>query len=75
MSKNSTTNDLILYLYNETLLTKTVLIQQDIDHNPHTAEEFEDLKRARALLDQLLQRPSEHCIDNIMAFSRLIKIG
>ncbi len=74
MNKNFTTDDLILYLYNETQLTETVLIQKDIDTNPETEEEFDSLKKARRLLDSLLERPSNRCFRNIMKYSRTLSL-
>ncbi len=69
MGKTSTTNDLILYLYNETPLTETVLIQKDIDTDPATEAEFESLKKAQHLLDCMLERPANSCLRSIMRYS------
>ena len=70
MHQKSTLDELILYYYNETQLTENVLIQKDIDHNEDTAETFEDIKQAASMLDQLLEKPSARCANNILKYSR-----
>ena len=70
MNKKSTTNDLLLYLFNETQMAETVLTQLAIDFDAATEQEFEEIKAAFALLDSLLESPSEKCISRIMEFSR-----
>lgn len=70
MHQITTLNKLIHYFYNETQLTENVLIQKDIDHNQEIAETFEDIKRAAFLLDELLERPSDRCAENILKYSR-----
>ena len=71
MNKKFTLNDLLLYLYNETHLTESVLIQKAIDYDAETEEEFEDLKSAVAYLDKLLEKPSQKCIENILKYSKV----
>ena len=70
MKKTSTTIELLLYLYNETKMTESVLIQKDIDHNPETEEEFEELKAAVANFNRLLESPSEKCVNRILNYSK-----
>jgi hypothetical protein len=71
MNKKFTPNDLLLYLYNETKMTESVLIQKAIDYDAETEEEFEDLKSAVAYLDKLLETPSQKCIENILKYSKV----
>lgn len=71
MHRKFTPNDLLLYLYNETKMTESVLIQKAIDYDCETEEEFEELKSAVAYLDKLLEFPSEKCIDNILKYSKV----
>lgn len=71
MHRKFTPNDLLLYLYNETKMTESVLIQKAIDYDCETEEEFEELKSAVAYLDKLLESPSEKCIDNILKYSKV----
>jgi len=70
MNKKITLNDLLLYLYNETKMTDSVLIQKAIDFDWETEEEFEDLKSAVAYFDKLLETPSEKCVQNILMYSK-----
>ena len=70
MNKTSTTIDLLLYLYNETRMTESVLIQKAIDYDPETEEEFEELKSAVASLDRLLESPSEKSVNRILNYSK-----
>ena len=71
MQKNYSTNDLILYLYNETQLEDNVFIQQSIDHDDETAEEFSQLVGVQQLLDKVTFNPKESSIDAIMAYSAM----
>lgn len=71
MRKISTTNDLLLYLYNETEMTDSVLTQQAIDYDPETEEEFEHLKAAVGYLDDLLEKPTRKSISNILHYSKV----
>lgn len=65
-----TTNDLLLYLYNETEMTESVFIQKAIDYDAETEEEFEQLKTAISFLDKLLEAPSDKSICNILNYSK-----
>lgn len=65
-----TTNDLLLYLYNETEMTESVLIQKAIDYDAETEAEFEQLKKAISYLDKLLEAPSDKSISNILNYSK-----
>lgn len=70
MSETSTTEKLILYLFNETGMTDSVLIQRAIDYDPETECEFENLKATLSFLDESLVAPSPKTISNIMAYAR-----
>lgn len=72
MSESYTSHDLLLYLYNETKMTDSVLIQKAIDYHAETEEEFEELKAAVCYLDKLLETPSQKCIENILNYSKAI---
>lgn len=71
MSETITLNHLILYLYNETELTDSVLVQHTLDTNEEAAEEYRQLIEARSLIDQTLLAPSENAVSSILAYSRL----
>ncbi len=65
MESNFTQNDLILYLYNETWLADTVMIQDQIDKDPAVELEFESLKATMGFLDGLQAEPSKKCLNKI----------
>jgi hypothetical protein len=69
MSKTSTTEKLVLYLFNETGLTDTVLIQRAIDTDEEVETEFINIKRAFRYLDRALVDPSPRCISNILKYA------
>lgn len=71
MNETVTQDQLILYLYNETQLTESVLVQHAIDTNDEVAEEYGDLIAARNLIDQALMRPSADSVNSIIAYAQL----
>lgn len=70
---NTTTNELIDYLLNETQLQESVEVQHAIDTNYEVHEEFEELKESMDILDHVLMNPTNESIDVIMSFSKLTK--
>ncbi len=71
MNKNSTPINLILYLYNETQLTETVLTQQAIDCDEETGEEFRQLVFIKNLLSESTISPRRDVVDFIKCYSQL----
>jgi hypothetical protein len=72
MLQNYTSNDLILYLYNETDLQDSVFIQKAIDYNEDIAEEFSQLIAVKQLIDDFAcTLPRKNSVDAIMAYSEL----
>ena len=69
MDLNITNEKLILYIYNETSLLDSVLIQREIDENPEVECEFENIKASIKLLDSALTRPSIGSVNKIMRFA------
>lgn len=69
MVQTSTTESLILYLFNETDMIESVLIQREIDENMEVENEFEHMKSALEYLDNALINPSEASVSKIMAFA------
>lgn len=69
MDSNITNEKLILYLYNETDMLDSVLVQKQIDHDPETECEFENLKASLHLLDEAMIRPSQRSVNRIMRFA------
>lgn len=71
MNQISTLNYLVLYLYNETQLMDTVLIQNAIDTNHEIAETYNDLLAAKALVHETLMTPSQKSIQTILNYSKI----
>ena len=71
MQKAYSTNDLILYLYNETGMEDSVFIQQDIDHDEETSEEFSQLVAVHELLDKVTFNQRQSTIDTLTAYSKM----
>ena len=69
MSEISTTEKLILYLFNETALTETVIIQKSIDYDPEVEVEFENIKSALSMIDSTLMNPSSSTVKKIMKYA------
>ena len=69
MIKTSTTENLVLYLFNETGMSDAVLIQRDIDEDPEVEHEFETIKSAMDYVDKALIAPDPHCLTKILAYS------
>jgi len=71
MNKRSTLDSLVLYLYNETELTDSVLVQDAIDHDDEIAETYNSLIQARDLIHQTLLSPEPILRENIMLYAKL----
>lgn len=69
MDESSTQNRLILYLFNETEMADSVLIQKEIDEDPEVECEFENLKATLMLFDNALTAPSQKSVQNVMRFA------
>lgn len=69
MIKTSTTENLILYLFNETGMSDSVLIQREIDTDPEIKNEFDSIKRAVRYIDKALIDPSPECLNKIMRYA------
>jgi hypothetical protein len=70
MQKNFTTDDLIRYAYNETMITDTVLIQQAIDDHIELEETYIGIVSTMRTLDGLMVNPSEKSILTILNYSK-----
>ncbi len=67
------TRKLLLYLFNETEMTDSVVIQHAIDYDYYTAEEFNEIKESFDHLDSLMCDPDQSTVRNIMAYSKSVK--
>ena len=70
MDENVTLEKLVLYYYNETELTDSVLVQKAIDTNYFVAEEYQDLKETFSYLDRIAVNPSDETINSILNYSK-----
>ena len=73
MYLNSTTENLILYYFNETDLSDTVLTQHEIDTDPDVEDEYQSIVTTMDLIDQSLLCPSRNVVGNILEYSKTIK--
>lgn len=71
MNGTVTLDHLILYLYNETELPETVLVQRAIDNDAEIEEEYSHLIAARNLIDSSLLSASSKSIATVMAYAQL----
>jgi hypothetical protein len=71
MNETITLNDLVLYLYNETEITESVMVQRAIDQDENVAEEFYSMAAARDLIDHSLMHASKSSIESILSFAAL----
>ena len=69
MSKTSTTEKLVLYLFNETEMTDSVLIQRAIDNDDEVEMEFNYIKRAFRYVDRALVDPAPQSVRNILDYA------
>ena len=70
MNNSCTLNDLVLYLYNETELTETVLVQNTIDIDEEVAETFNSMVAVKNLLDDSMISASKKALQNILDYAR-----
>ena len=70
MQKSSTLDDLILYYFNETDMTGSVVTQKNIDSNPETEEQFDEIVRTMDYIDNHMISPSAKTIANILSYSK-----
>ena len=68
MKKMYSREDLILYAYNETELTDTVLIQHSIDGDPLVEDEYQEIVASINLLDEFLLEPDDRAMKRLMQF-------
>jgi hypothetical protein len=58
--------DLLLYAYNETELTESVLIQQSIDGDPLVEDEYQEIVASIDVLNKVLFEPDQETMDRLM---------
>lgn len=70
MMDKISTKKLLLYLFNETEMTDSVVVQHAIDENYYVAEEFQEMKESLAHLDSIICDPRKSSVDKILSYSR-----
>ena len=73
MNQNITQDYLVLYLYNETEMTNSVIIQHAIDTNYFVKEQYEELLETVSLFDSINLKPGKNVIDQILNYSEKTK--
>jgi hypothetical protein len=66
---DDTQDYLILYYFNETEMTDSVLIQKEIDYCPHTEEAYSHLVTVFEKVDEALFSASEKSIQKVLAMA------
>jgi len=64
------TKKLILYFFNETEMTDSVVVQHAIDYDYRTNEEYNEMKETLGHLDSMMSEPDRKTVDSILAYSR-----
>ncbi len=70
MIKTFTLDELILYYFNETQLTETVLTQTAIDSDEEIADEFGYIVEIFKKMEEMLLVPSEKSMEAIFSYSK-----
>jgi hypothetical protein len=70
MDNRCTFNDLVLYLYNETELTETVLVQNAIDFDVDVADTYNSMVAVKNLLDDSLVSASNKALQFVLDYAR-----
>lgn len=66
---NFTTEDLLLYVYNETSPERTTQIKAALESDWSLREKFEVITSAQKRLEALKMSPSQQTIDNILDYA------
>jgi len=70
MNKTTTSQDLILYAYNETDLKNSDRIQRSIDGDPLVQNDYTEIIETLSTLDGGKVQPSEASLKKILAFAK-----
>ena len=74
MNKIFTSDDLILFAYNETGKEKTNEITQALDEDKELREEYNSITGVKQELDSVKELPSRSVIDNILNYSKALNV-
>lgn len=70
MDENSTHEQLVLYYFNETEMTDSVLVQNEIDTVEEVREEFDEIVEVFDHIDKIVMEPSVKTVNAILKYSR-----
>lgn len=74
MTKTSTQNDLIRFLYDETRKEESEQLKQDLLLDNELLEEFNQFVTVKRALGELSYEPSKESINNILDYSKTTKL-
>ena len=74
MTKTSTQNDLIRFLYDETSREEARQLQNDLICQSELLEEFNQLATTKLMLSNLLYEPSKESLNTILDYSKTTKL-
>jgi hypothetical protein len=74
MKKTFTSDDLILFAYNETGKEKTDEITQALNEDEKLREEYKAISNVQHQLDSVKESPSRNVIDNILNYSKALNV-
>jgi len=68
MQQTFTQNDLLKYLYSETDIIQSFMIEQQMSHDYPLKEDFQLLKGSKDMLSEISLSPSRATVDSILAY-------
>ncbi len=71
MQQTFTQNDLLQYLYMETDIVQSFMVEQQMGHDYSLKEDFNTLKQSKDLLSSISLSPSQASVDFILAYGAL----
>lgn len=74
MTKTSTQNDLIRFLYDETPKQESEQLKQALLCDGELLEEFNEYNAVKLMMTDLLESPSKETVNTILDYSKSIKL-
>lgn len=71
MNEHVTPEKMLLYLYNETGMSDSVMVQRSIDNDPAIEHEFNMLAKASTILNRIELHASADSIATILGYARM----
>jgi len=71
MQSDFTQNDILSFLYNESDLVTSLLVEDAMNYDYELKEEYQMLKDSKELLESISYSPSTASVDLILAISEL----